>query len=64
MAEGSCHSKCKILLSASFRQILGPTKSPIQWTSGALTATVKQPGLAADHSHPTSAGVKDAGIYA
>jgi hypothetical protein len=43
----------------SFRPALGPTQSPIQWVPGALSPGVKQPGLEADHSPPSSAEVKE-----
>jgi hypothetical protein len=37
---------------------LGHTQPPIQWVPGALSPGVKRPGREADHSPPTSAGVK------
>jgi hypothetical protein len=37
----------------------GPTQPPIQWVPGALSLGVKQPGREADHSPPSSAGVKE-----
>jgi hypothetical protein len=47
-----------IILSTSSRPALGPTQSPIQWVPGALSPGVKRPGREADHSPPTSVGVK------
>jgi len=42
---------------------LGPTQPPIQWLPGALSLAVKQLGCEADHSPPSSAGVKNAWSY-
>jgi hypothetical protein len=39
---------------------LGPTQPPIQWVLEALSLGVKWPGCEADHSHPSSAKVKNA----
>jgi hypothetical protein len=35
------------------------TQPPIQWVAGALYLGVKRPGREADHSHPSSAKVKE-----
>jgi hypothetical protein len=37
----------------------GPTQPPIQWVPGALSLGVKRPGHETDHSHPSSAKVKE-----
>jgi hypothetical protein len=50
-------------LSMLSRPLLGPTEPPVQWVLGALPPGVKQPGLEADHSPPTSAKVKNTWIY-
>jgi hypothetical protein len=42
---------------------LGFTQPPIQWVPGALSLRVKQPGLEADHSPPSSAEVNNAWHY-
>jgi hypothetical protein len=42
----------------SSRPALGPTQTPVQWVTGALTPGVKRPGREADHSPPTSTEVK------
>jgi hypothetical protein len=42
---------------------LRPIQSPIEWETGALFLEVKRPGLEADHSHPSSAEVKNAWSY-
>jgi hypothetical protein len=47
----------------SSRPALGPTQTPIEWVSGALSPGVKRQGREADHSHPTSAEVKKKWIY-
>jgi hypothetical protein len=47
------------LLSTSSRPVLGPTQPPIQLVPGALSPGVKRPGCEADHSPPTSVGVKN-----
>jgi hypothetical protein len=39
------------------RTTLGPTQTPIQWVSGALSLGVKRPGREADQSPPSSAEV-------
>jgi hypothetical protein len=41
------------------RKILGPTQSRIQWVPGAFSLGVKRPDCEADHSHPSSAEVKE-----
>jgi hypothetical protein len=47
------------LVSAS-RPALGPTQPPVKWVQGVLSPGVKaRPGLDADHSHPSSAEVKN-----
>jgi hypothetical protein len=38
---------------------LGPTQPPIQWVPEALSLGVKRPEREADHSHPSSAEVKE-----
>jgi hypothetical protein len=43
--------------------ILGPTQPVIQWIPETLTTGVKQLGLEADHSLPTSVKVKKTWIY-
>jgi hypothetical protein len=51
------------LLTTVSRTALGPTQSPIQWVTGALSLGVKRPGREADHSPPSSAEVKNAWSY-
>jgi hypothetical protein len=51
------------LFSTSSRPTLGRIEPPIQWIPRALSLGVKRPGREADHSHPTSAGVKIIWIY-
>jgi hypothetical protein len=51
------------LLTTASRLVLGPTKPPIQWVSGALSLGVKRPVPEADHSPPSSAEVKNAWSY-
>jgi hypothetical protein len=46
------------LFSTSSRPDMGSTQPPIRWVLGALSPAVKRPGHEADHSPPTSAGVK------
>jgi hypothetical protein len=46
------------LFTTASRTALGPTQSPIQWVTGALSLGVKLPGREADHSPPSSAEVK------
>jgi hypothetical protein len=45
------------------RDILKSTKPPIQWTPGALSKGVKQPGCEADHSPSFGAKVKKVELY-
>jgi hypothetical protein len=60
--RGSSTRRFKIfLLSTSSRPVLGPTQLSIQWVPGALSLVVKRPGLEADHSHPSSAEIKNGG---
>jgi hypothetical protein len=47
------------LLSMTARPALGPTQSPVLRTPGAISARVKRPEREADHSHPSSAEVKN-----
>jgi hypothetical protein len=47
------------LLATVSRPPLGPTRPPIQWILGALSAGVKWPGHEADHSPPSSVEVKN-----
>jgi hypothetical protein len=49
------------LFSTVSRPTLGPTHPPIQWVLGALSLGVKQQGLEAEHSPPSSAEVKKGG---
>jgi hypothetical protein len=44
--------------STAFKPVLGLTQPPIQWIPG-----IKRPGREADHSPPTSAGVRNTWIY-
>jgi len=37
----------------------GPTQPPFQWSPGALTPGINQPGHEGDHSPPSSAEVKN-----
>jgi hypothetical protein len=46
------------LLTTASRTALGPAQPPIQWVPGALSLGVKRPGREADHSPPSTAGVK------
>jgi len=41
------------------RSALGPIQPPIQWVPGNLSLGVKWPGHEADHSHPSSAKVRE-----
>jgi hypothetical protein len=50
------------LFTTVSRTALGPTQPPIQWIPGVFPG-VKQLGREADHSPPTSAGVKNAWNY-
>jgi hypothetical protein len=51
------------LFTTAFRPALGPTQSPIQWVTGALSLGVKLPRREADHSPPSSAEVRNAWSY-
>jgi hypothetical protein len=51
------------LFTTASRMALGPTQPPIQLVSGALSLGVKRPGCEADHSHPSSAEVRNAWSY-
>jgi hypothetical protein len=51
------------LFTTVSRPVLGPTKPPIQWVTGALSLGIKQPVREADHSPPSSAEVKNAWSY-
>jgi hypothetical protein len=51
------------LFSTLSRPVLGFTRPPIQWVSGALLKGIKRPGRECDHSPPTSAEVKKMWIY-
>jgi hypothetical protein len=51
------------LFTITFRPALGLTQPPIQWVPGALSTTVKQMGLEADHSPQSSVEVKKDGVY-
>jgi hypothetical protein len=42
---------------------LGLTQPPTQWIPGALSLVVKRPGREANHSHPSSAEVKNVWSY-
>jgi hypothetical protein len=42
---------------------VGPIQPSIQWVPGALSLGVRRPGREADHSSPSSAGVKNAWNY-
>jgi hypothetical protein len=47
------------LFTTASRTALGPTQPPIQWVPGTLSLGVKRAGREADHSHPSSAEVKE-----
>jgi hypothetical protein len=47
------------LFVTASRTALGPTKPPIQWVPGAFSLEIKRPGREADHSHPSSAEIKE-----
>jgi hypothetical protein len=55
--------RVKNFFSTFFRQVLGPTQGPMQWVLGALSPGLKRQGREADNSPPTSAEVKETGIY-
>jgi hypothetical protein len=62
--EGSSPGKAKnFLFSTLSRPALGLTQPPIKWVPGAFSSGVKQQGLEADHSPPTSAEVEKMWIY-
>jgi hypothetical protein len=64
MGRSSSPGRVKnFLFSTSSRPTLGSTQPPIQWVPGALSLEVKQSGLEAEHSPPTSAEVKKMRIY-
>jgi hypothetical protein len=48
-----------VLYCTGSRPALGPTQPPIQWVPVAFSPRVKRPGSGADHSHPSSAEVKN-----
>jgi hypothetical protein len=52
-----------IFLTNMSRPVLGPTKPPIQRTTGALSLEKMPPGSEADHSNSSSAEVKNAWSY-
>jgi hypothetical protein len=47
------------LFTTASRPALGPTQPPIQWVKRILSLEVKRTGREADHSHPSSAEVKE-----
>jgi hypothetical protein len=47
------------LFTTPSRPTLRPTQPPIQWVAGALSLGVKREEREADHSHPSSADVKE-----
>jgi hypothetical protein len=51
------------LFANASRPALGFTRSPIKIVLGALSPGVKRPGREADHSPPSTAGVKNAWRY-
>jgi hypothetical protein len=51
------------LFTTVSRMSLAPTQPRIQWVPGTLSLGVKRPGREADHSHPSSAEVKNAWRY-
>jgi hypothetical protein len=55
--------RLRILFSHVIETVLAPTQSPIQWITGAFSPEVKQSGLEADHSPPTSVEVKKTRVY-
>jgi hypothetical protein len=40
---------------------MGPNQPPVQWVPGVPSQGVKRQGREADHSHPSSAEVKNGG---
>jgi hypothetical protein len=57
------HPSPNIVLTTVSRPALGPAHPPIRWVPGTLSLGVKWPGLEADHSHPSSAEVKNVWSY-
>jgi hypothetical protein len=51
------------LLTTMSRPVLGHIQPPIQWVPGAISLGVKWLGHKADHSPPSSAGVKNMWSY-
>jgi hypothetical protein len=51
------------LFTTAFRTALGPTQTPIQWVTGALSVGVKRPRSEANHSPQSRAAVKNAWNY-
>jgi hypothetical protein len=47
------------LSTTASRPALGPTQSPIQWLSGAVSLGIERPESDAEHSPPSSAEVKE-----
>jgi hypothetical protein len=47
------------LSTTASRKALGPTQPPIKWVPGALSLGIERLGREADHSHPSSAEVKE-----
>jgi hypothetical protein len=47
------------LFTTASRTALGHTQPPIQWAPGSLSLEIKQPGRETDHTHPSSADVKE-----
>jgi hypothetical protein len=52
------------LFATGSRLAVGPTQSPIQWVSGAVSARLKWLGNEADTLSPSSAEVRNAWSYA
>jgi hypothetical protein len=51
------------LITTASRPFLGPFQPPAQCVPGALTPEIERPGLESDHSHISSAKVKNAWSY-
>jgi len=47
------------LFDTAFRPALDPTQPPIQWLLGTPSLGIKRPGRESDHSHLSSAEVKE-----
>jgi hypothetical protein len=47
--------------STSSRTALNSAQTPIKWIQGDISLGIKRPGSEADHSLPSSAGVKNGG---